>query len=441
MGHRRQVAIQGVAGRAAVRPIRGTGVSRLDSGALRPVKCPQDHETAAQGGRIMQPVLLCLGGISAAIWLYLIAGRGGFWRADQRIEGSPADCAAWPDVVAVVPARDEDSVIGVSLASLLGQDYPGALSIVLVDDHSGDRTRAIAEGLAADDGRLAVIGADPLPDGWSGKLWAVAQGVGHARAGGRAPAFFLFTDADIRHDPASVRRLVARAQSGGHDLVSAMVRLWRQGLWARLLIPAFVYFFQKLYPFPRVNDRRRPEAAAAGGAILVRAAAYDEAGGHAAIPNALIDDVALARLIKGRGEGGHSIFLGLSGEVESLRPYAGIAPVWDMVARTAYTELRHSPWRLAGTLVGMALTYLVPPVLVLAWPVHRDGLAALLGLAAWAMMTVSYLPTLRHQGDRLYVAPLLPIAGLLYSFMTLDSALRHWRGRGGVWKGRVHRPA
>ncbi len=390
----------------------------------------------------MDLVLAILAGLSLAIWLYLIAGRGGFWRADQRIDGDPGTLEDWPHVLAVVPARDEEAVIEPCLRSLLGQDYPGRFSIILVDDHSADGTRAIADALAATgDGRLTVIEAALLPSGWAGKLWALTQGVEHATAPGMQPAYFLFTDADIRHDRLSARRMVAMAETKGYDLVSGMVRLWRRGVWAALLIPAFIYFFQKLYPFARVNDPGRREAAAAGGAVLVRADAFAEAGGYGAIRNALIDDIALARCIKGRGGGRHRIFLGLTNCVESLRPYAGIRPVWDMVARTAFTELDHSVWRLAGTIVGMVLTYMVPPLLALGWWVHGSALAGLMGLAAWGLMTASFIPTLRHQGDRLAVAPLLPIAGVLYSFMTVHSAIRHWRGRGGLWKGRVHRPA
>ena len=389
----------------------------------------------------MQPVLVTLAGLSLAIWLYLVAGRGGFWRADQRIDTVPDRPADYPAVLAVVPARDEEAVIDPCLRSLLDQDYAGAFSVILVDDHSTDGTRTIADGLARDSGgRLEVIDAAPLPPGWAGKLWALTQGVDHAAAAGLRPAYFLFTDADIRHDRQSVTRMVALAETGQYDLVSGMVRLWRRGAWAALLIPAFVYFFQKLYPFPWVNNPDRKEAAAAGGAVLVRTDAFAEAGGYGAIRNALIDDIALAKGIKGRGAGGHRIFLGLTNEVESLRPYAGIRPVWDMVARTAFTELDHSVWRLAGTLVGMVLTYVVPPVLALSWPWHGSAVVGGLALAAWALMTVSFVPTLRHQGDRPAIAPLLPIAGVLYSFMTVHSALRHWRGRGGMWKGRVHRP-
>ncbi len=376
--------------------------------------------------------------LSLAIWAYLLISRGGFWRADQRLPDDLPAPPSWPAVVAVVPARDEAAVIERSLASLLDQDYPGALAIVLVDDHSTDGTGAIAAGLACGTaGRLAVIQAPPLPPGWSGKLWALAAGLDHPAARDPAVHHVLLTDADIAHDPGSVRRLVAKAEAERLDLVSLMVRLDAAGFWARLLIPAFVFFFQKLYPFPWVNDPGRSEAAAAGGCVLVRRSALEAAGGIAAIRGELIDDCALARTIKRRpGSGG--IWLGLTGRVRSLRPYAALADIWSMVARTAFTQLRHSALLLAGTLAAMILTYLVPPAAALSWPLHGDWVAALAGLGAWLAMAVAVQPSLRLYGRPGAEALLLPVAGLLYSLMTVASALRHWRGRGGQWKGRVH---
>lgn len=372
------------------------------------------------------------------IWAILLFARGGFWRADQRLSGAPPDRSAWPAVVAVVPARDEAAVIAESITGLLRQDYPGRFGVVLVDDHSTDDTGTIASRSAAAAGaseRLTLVAGERLPGGWSGKLWALAQGV--ERAGAVAPdaAWLLLTDADIRHDPVSLRRLVAKAERDGCDLVSLMVRLDLGGLWGRLLIPAFVFFFQKLYPFPWVNDPRRRTAAAAGGCILIRRTMLVRIGGIAAIHGALIDDCALAAAVKAAGG---RLWLGLSSDLVSLRPYGGFRGIWDMVVRTAYTQLGHSPLLLAGTVIGMALTYLAGPLAVLIWPWHGSAPAAALGLAAWIVMSVAYRPTLALYRQPAAAAYLLPLAGLLYSMMTVGSAVRHWRGRGGAWKGRTY---
>jgi len=388
--------------------------------------------------------LITAAALSLGVWLYLLLCHGAFWRCDQRLDDDGAAApVAWPDVVAVVPARNEEGVIGRSLGSLLAQDYPGRFRVILVDDHSEDATRTIATRIAAEAGtgeRLTVTGARPLPAGWTGKLWAVSEGVRQAAEGTPGPRYLLLTDADIHHDPGSLRRLVAKAEADRLDLVSLMVLLDHEGFWAGLLIPAFVFFFQKLYPFRWVNDHRNPMAAAAGGCILVRREALEAAGGIAAIRGALIDDCTLAAAIQanpGTGETGR-LWLGLTTRLHSLRPYTRFREIWDMVARTAYTQLRHSPWLLAATLTAMVLVYLVAPLVVLAWPVDHVRLAGLLALATWALMILAYRPTLRLYGKPTAAAVLLPVVGLLYSLMTVASAVRHWRGRGGQWKGRVH---
>lgn len=373
--------------------------------------------------------------LSLAVWLYLLAGRGGFWRADQRL---PPDTGLLPSaarVVAVVPARDEEDIIEAALTSLLTQEGVD-LTVILVDDHSRDRTRTIADRLAAvSSGRLVVTSPAPLPSGWTGKLWALAEGI--RLAGDIAPgaAFLLLTDADIRHGPATVRRLVAKAEAERLDLVSLMVELDHRGVWGRLLIPAFVFFFQKLYPFCWANDPRRTTAAAAGGCILLRPAALARTGGIARIRGDLIDDCALAAAVKGSGG---RVWLGLADGAHSLRDNRRFASVWTMVARTAYTQLDHSPLRLAGAMAGMVVTYLVPPLALLLYPLHGSALAAGAGAAAWMVMAVCYGPTLRLYGQPFAAGFLLPVAGLLYSLMTVASAVRHWRGRGGAWKGRVY---
>ena len=389
--------------------------------------------------------LITASALSLGVWLYLVLFRGEFWRCDQRLDDDRAPApAAWPDVVAVVPARNEDGVIGGSLGSLVAQDYPGRFRVVLVDDHSEDRTRAIADRIAAAAaGRLIVTGARPLPAGWTGKLWAVSEGVRHAEGLDAAPPYLLLTDADIRHDPGSLRRLVAKAEAERLDLLSLMVLLDHRGFWAGLLIPAFVFFFQKLYPFPWVNDHQHPMAAAAGGCILVRREALNAAGGIAAIRGALIDDCSLAAAIQanpGTGEPGR-LWLGLTTRLVSLRPYTRLREIWDMVARTAYTQLSHSPWLLLGTLLGMALTYLVAPLVALSWPMDHVGKAGAMAVVTWLLMMVAYRPTLRLYDKPAAAALLLPVVGFLYSLMTVASAVRHWRGRGGLWKGRVHQTA
>jgi hopene-associated glycosyltransferase HpnB len=364
-----------------------------------------------------------LAGLSLAAWLYLVFGNGDYWLMNQRlpVEHDPPH---WPSVVAVVPARDEAAILPDTLPSLLRQDYPGSFEVLLVDDASTDGTGDVAKQLG--DVRV-IVGGGP-PAGWTGKVAALARGV---EAAGE-PDFLLFTDADIAHPPDSVTALVRAA--AGRDLVSLMARLRTDTFWERAIVPAFVYFFAQLYPFGRINRAGRT-AAAAGGCVLVRRSALLAAGGLAAIRDALIDDVALARLIK-RGGGGR-IWLGLSTSVRSLRAYPRLGDLWDMVARSAYTQLRHSVALLAGTVVGLALLYAVPPVVGIVGLATGQWPAAGLGLAGWALMAGSYLPMLRRYGMAPVWAPLLPLVALLYAGMTVDSATRHWRGRGGTWKGRT----
>ncbi len=385
-------------------------------------------------------MILALAILSLAVWIYLVAFRGRFWRCDQRLDGdTPAPPASWPDVVAVVPARDEADVIERSLGSLLAQDYPGKFSVVLVDDSSSDGTGDAARRLGAthaNGARLTVVQGSPLPKGWTGKIWTVATGITRAdKIDPKAPYLWL-TDADISHAPGVLRALVARAEAGKLGLTSVMALLHCTSPWERLLIPAFVYFFQKLYPFPRVNDRGDALAGAAGGCMLVRRAALRAIGGIEKIQSSLIDDCALARELKRNGP----IWLGFSRDVRSTRPYAGLAGIWNMVARSAYDQLGYSPLMLAGTVAGMLVVYLAPPFLILAQPWHGNALAASLGGAAWMLMAFSYLPTLRLYRQPPMFSLLLPVAGVLYDLMTLDSALAYYRGRGAYWKGRAQAP-
>ncbi|MEU2509623.1 glycosyltransferase [Streptomyces sp. NPDC007863] len=388
--------------------------------------------------------------VSLAVWVWLLLGQGFFWRTDQRLPktgrgGGHARVRAegkeeaWPGVVAVVPARDEAGVLPLSLPSLLAQDYPGRAEVILVDDGSTDGTGRLAAELAAelaarhDALPLTVVSPGEPGPGWTGKLWALRHGMALARA--RGPEFLLLTDADIAHEPDSLRRLVAAARDDGRDLVSQMARLRVTSFWERLVVPAFVYFFAQLYPFRWINADRARATAAAGGCVLLRTETAVAAGVPDAIRTAVIDDVSLARAV--RAAGGR-IWLGLAERVDSVRPYPGLGELWRMVARSAYAQLRYSPPLLLGTVAGLVLVYLVPPAACVAGLVSGDAPAAWAGGAAWAVMTGTYLPMLRYYRQPVWTAPLLPITAFLYLLMTVDSAVRHYRGRGGAWKGRVY---
>lgn len=377
-----------------------------------------------------------IGGLALATWLYLLGFHGGFWRMRQALPAAP-DPGTWPAVVAVVPARNEVDVIAQSIGSLLRQDYPGRFHVVLVDDNSTDGTGGVARRLAAGTGqagRLTVLDGAPLAPGWTGKVWAMEQGLGRALEIVPDATRVLFTDADIAHPPSSVRDLVAFAEADRRDMVSLMVRLVAETPWERLLVPAFVLFFSKLYPFARVNDPASGVAAAAGGCMLVDRAVLDRGNAMAAIADRLIDDCALARLVRDQGSG--RLWLGLGQEHRSLRGYGGLGGVWRMVARTAFTQLNHSALLLAGTVAGMLLVYLAAPAVTVYGLLAAAPLPLALGLSAWTLMALSFGPVLARYDRPLALAPLLPLAGILYTLMTVDSALRHWRRRGGGWKGR-----
>jgi hopene-associated glycosyltransferase HpnB len=352
------------------------------------------------------------------IWAYLILAHGRFWSSrPQLMPAVPASC---PDVDIVVPARDEEETIGAVIASLLKQDYPGKFRILLVDDNSTDATAARA-GRAPN---LRVIRGDPKPEGWAGKMWALRQGVQAVQA-----PLILFTDADIVHDPRHLSALVARLPD--LDLVSEMVRLNCASLAERALVPAFVYFFQMLYPFARVNDPRSRVAAAAGGTVLIARAMLERIGGIDAVKGALIDDVALANKVKAAGG---ALYLGHSGLAASIRPYPHFADLWRMIARTAFTQLRYSAALLLLTVIGLSLVWLAPVALMLVGrPWER-----LCGLAAWAAAAASYLPTLRRYGRSPLWAPVLPLIAAFYMTATVGSALSYWRGAGARWKNRSY---
>jgi hopene-associated glycosyltransferase HpnB len=386
----------------------------------------------------MQVVLFGLSCISLLIWCVLVFARGGFWRARPAAPLASAPRDAWPAVAAVVPARNEADVIAQAVGTLLAQAYPGPFHVIVVDDHSTDGTadaaRAAALALQCPE-RLTVLGAKPLPPGWSGKVWAQSQGIEAVRTLGLPADFLLLTDADIGHPTDAVTQLVARADAEQRDLVSLMVRLRCDSFWEKALIPAFVFFFAKLYPFSWVNNPRNKTAAAAGGCMLVRRTALEEAGGIESIRAELIDDCSLAARIKHRGEGRHPIRLDVAARSVSLRPYDNWREIWNMIARTAFTQLHYSGWLLAGTLAGMAIIYLIPPVAALALGPH--GLPAWL---AWALMCCAYAPMLSYYRRSPLWAPFLPLVALFYVGATFASAVRYWRGKGGQWKARVQAP-
>lgn len=368
-----------------------------------------------------------IGALSCLVWIVLIAGRGRFWRVSTPADGLKLPAESAPRVAVVVPARNEADVIGGVVRALLEQDYPGPLHIFVVDDHSTDDTAGIlAKAANGHDDRLTVLCAAPLPTGWTGKMWALAQGV--ERAAKFSPEYFLLTDADIVHAPGSISSLVSMAQARGLDMVSMMVKLECLSFAERALIPAFVFFFFMLYPPEWVNERRKQTAGAAGGDILVRAEALRKAGGIKAIRNELIDDCALAREIKRNG----GIWLGLTRKAASIRSYDGFSGIGRMISRNAFYQLRHSVWLLLGTLLGLGVTYLAPPVLV-----FFGGWASVLGGLAWLAMSLCFLPMVRFYGLSPLWAATLPFVALYYAGATVHSAVQFWMGRGGEWKGRT----
>ena len=436
-------------------------------------------------------MILAISLIPLAIWAYLLFGRGWFWlcgerddsaaanntrqarapfgsnrhreeRSDAAIRGAVRrltipgllrfarndDCGpaqtqfalrneleTWPSVVAIIPARDEADMIAQSVGSLLKQDYPGPFSVVVVDDQSTDDTAAVASTAASDAhavDRLKIVTGNGPPPGWTGKLSAMRQGLAEVEASGAKPEYVLFTDADIAYAPHVLSRLVVIARAKNSVLASLMVKLRCESAAERWLAPAFVFFFQMLYPFAWVNDPRRTTAAAAGGCMLVRREALHAAGGLEAVRNALIDDCALGALMKGQGP----IWLGLTESVDSLRAYSTFAEFRRMVSRSAFAELRFSPLRLAGAIGGMALVYVAPPL----FAIFARGAAQAAGAVTWAMMAIALAPMLRLYGRSLIGGFALPAIAAVYVAFTFDSALQYWRGRGGYWKGRFQAP-
>jgi hopene-associated glycosyltransferase HpnB len=464
-GKDRQTAGRTVPWLAAAALVRRSQPPRHRSAPHRHRSAPHRHRSAphrhrsaprrsCQARRVPVAVAACV--LTAIAWVYLAACHGGYWRTDQRLPPARGDPAAWPAVTAVIPARDEAAVLPGTMPTLLAQDYPGKLRVVLVDDQSSDGTAAVAAALgratmpvhrsrAADRaaqtapaaGMPLVVPGGPRPPGWAGKVWAMQQGL--LAAGD--PEYVLFTDADIAFEPGTVAALVRAAEGDDRAVVSQMALLRADTGWERLIVPAFVYFFAQLYPFRRVNKPAARTAAAAGGCMLVRRRDLAAAGGLARIRGALIDDVALGRLLKAASA---RCWLGLATGIRSRRAYPRLADLWDMIARSAYTQLRYSPAVLAGTIAGLLWIYLLPPaaaVTGLAWIAAGGGAAAGLfavaGLVSWAIMAITYVPMLRLYGLSPVRAAGLPLIAALYAAMTVDSARRHRAGRGGQWKGRT----
>jgi hopene-associated glycosyltransferase HpnB len=400
-------------------------------------------------------MLIAAGVFTLLIWTYLVFARGGFWRiypglpplhfpGDASCERSISERAV--RIAVIIPARNEADVVDRVVRSLLRQNGQNAIHIFLVDDDSTDSTARVARAaaIAVDQSEdLTVIPGTPLPSGWSGKLWALEQGIELARP--TNPDFFLFTDADIEHAPDSISSLVEIARSGSYDLASFMVKLHCQSMAEKLLIPAFVYFFFKLYPPAWIANSRRGTAGAAGGCILIRPAALDKAGGIAAIRQEVIDDCSLAARVK---HAGGRLWLGASATTRSIRPYGSFSEIGRMISRSAFSQLRHSTLLLLLSMVGMAATYLLPSALMLGLlsgvlSSHHGASAALAvgtPAAAWLLMIVSYTPVLRLYRLSPLWALALPLAAVFYVGATFHSAVKYWSGRGGQWKGRVQDP-
>lgn len=377
-----------------------------------------------------------LAALSLTAWIYLCFCQGRFWTTSERLEDGAPEPDSWPEVVAIVPARDEEDVIESSIGSLLRQAYAGRFTVILADDESQDRTAERASMLEGSDSRLEICRTPERPAGWVGKMWAVHTGVLHAQEHHPGATYLLLTDADIEHSPGNLAALVRRAERDRLDLTSLMVKLDASHGWSRLLIPSFVYFFSQLYPFARVNNPTARTAGAAGGCMLVRREALDRIGGMETLKSEVIDDCAMGRALKAQGP----IWLGHTTSEKSIRPYTGLGEIWAMVARSAYTQLDYRPVFAAGTLAGLSLLFVIPVLAVILGLVTGQSETALLGLSAWTLMAATFLPTLAlyHRGPVASLWALtLPLAGILYGAMTLDSVRRHMSGRGAEWKGRV----
>lgn len=373
-------------------------------------------------------ILTLIGALSLATWLALLLGHHGFWLASERdTKDISTEPAKWPEVAAVVPARDEAEVIERSVRSLAAQDYAGSFRIIIVDDSSSDGTGRLVRSLSLP--RVQLEAGSPIAPGWTGKLWALSQGIEIA---GSSPRYLWLTDADIEHAPDTLRMLVSSAEAGGLSLASLMAKLRCESAAERMLIPAFVFFFQMLYPFAKVNGPTGL-GGAAGGCMLVRRRSLEAAGGIETIRNALIDDCALGALLKREGR----IWLGLTDRSRSIRRYDSFRAVAAMISRSAYAQLGFSPFLLVATIVGLGLVYAAPPLLTL----FGNGFSRLAGASAWILMAIAFQPMLAFYRRSPMWGLALPAIAAFYAGCTLLSAWQHVRGRGGTWKGRVQTAA
>lgn len=414
--------------------------------------------TSILTNNILIGILIGISLLSLMVWIVLVGFRGQFWRCNQILNLRPdsednssvisSSLEIYPTICAIIPARNEAELLPQTLSSLLNQDYPGDFSIVLVDDNSTDDTYQIAQNLAAEQSKhqVEILTAQPLQPGWTGKLWALDQGIERLESDTSPPDYLLLTDADIQHDASNLTQLVHWAVTQDLDLVSLMVLLRCESFWEKLLIPAFVFFFQKLYPFSWVNHPQKRTAAAAGGCILIRRTSLAAIGGIASVRQALIDDCSLAQRVKFHQGRTAKIWLSLTDSNQSLRAYDSLESIWEMVARTAFTQLNYSVLMLLGTVLGMIIIYLVPPIAVMVGLFSRHLILLGISSLAWGSMIIAYRPTLNLYQKAYRFSPglaillniALPFTALLYTGMTLDSARRYWQGKAGQWKGRTY---
>ena len=381
--------------------------------------------------------IILVTGLSCAIWIYLLVFHHRFWLSNQVLKTSATlRDGEWPDVVVIIPARNEAETIEVVAKSHLENEYQGKLDLIVVDDQSSDGTGDLVRALGSN--RAHVIAGKDLPNGWSGKLWAVNNGLVAAKEIAPKASYVLLSDADIEHAPGTLSKLVSKAVQEEQAMVSIMAMLDARGFWGGLLMPAFIFFFQKLYPFPAINNPASTIGGAAGGCMLIERKALDEIGGVEPIKGDLIDDCALGKALKDPKGAKRSIWLGFDDGIVSLRDNRDLHTIWKMVARTAFTQLQFSSLLMVGAVIGMALTYLVAPIAFLTLSLHGSILASTLGALAYLGMTLAYTPTLRRYKKSPLWALILPLSAIVYMMMTISSALNHWRGRGGAWKGRTY---
>jgi len=378
-------------------------------------------------------VLTILSSISLAIWLYLSLLHGNFWNPpSMKTKKKKKKISQYPEITILIPARNEEKYVKDSLMSLLSQDYRGQYRVVVVDDSSSDTTLEIVKRIAKKNNKIHIVQGKILKKGWAGKVWAQYQGINFIKKNFPKSKYILFTDADIAHSSSNLRDLIIKAESDNIDLVSLVVLLKAKNFWEKILIPAFVFFFQKLYPFKWVNSPRRKIAAAAGGCMLVNYSTLKKSGGIERIKNQIIDDCALARILKKNGR----IWLGITKETKSLRGYERVSEIWSMVARSAYDQLNYSIFLLMICIFGMFCAYMVPIISLSVGFSEGNDYLFFTGLTTWLIMSCTYIPTLRNFNEKFFMATFLPIASIFYTLTTIDSARMHLWGSGGSWKGR-----